>query len=388
MRGKTALQQQDVSLPEIKEGYSYVYQLLDPMTCEPFYIGLTRHPKDRLRQHAASARGGCKKPVYERWRSIRQRSGGRPPVMRVIEGPILDDVSDRPAEKAEMEWEDGHRVAGIRLMNSAPCGAGRRGKTWTQDGVEDAIRRLVEDLDLGTTYPTRKQFCENGLGGLSFCVARSFGGHRSLAKRLNLKMRTEERGRWDMAAAELAVKELVAKLNLGSQYPTCAQFVENEMKTLYNVIWRCLGGHRHLSQRLNLAMTNRSWELQDAEDAVRQLVTDLDLDSAYPTQAQFFENGLGGLENTILRRFGGHSAFARRLGLHGRRRATWDRESAEAAVLQLSAQLCLDAGCYPTFTQFKENGMSGLYQAIQTSLGGHRSFSEGLGLVRKRKTPN
>jgi len=116
------LTQKDSPLPTGKDGLSYVYQLVDPLTSLPRYIGVSNTPKNRLKLHRKAAEDGATTAVYEWWRQVLQRTGGHPPVMRTIDGPIHDD---RIAEEREGAWEAIHRTAGIDLVNSAPCGSRR-----------------------------------------------------------------------------------------------------------------------------------------------------------------------------------------------------------------------------------------------------------------------
>ena len=371
------LRQTDAPLPSLKRGSSYVYQLLDPLNGDPKYIGLALNPRKRLADHRSAARRGESHLVYHWWCAVVKRSCGHHPVMRVIEGPIEDDIFTRPAECAELAWENAHRRVGIELVNAIRCGGGRniRGGFWTPTLARETVLALVAKLGLGSRYPTQVQFIDNDLNGLRDAIARRLGGHRALALELGLEMRRE----WDDESAKETIQKLVKELGLGQRYPSPGQMREKGLSGLVAYIKRLPGGHREFSEQMGLLMTHR-WNEARAEQEVRELVRALKLGARFPTENQFREAGLVGLYTYIYKFCGGPRTLAEKMGLQMRRE--WSRQKAVEAVMALVSELFLEAQ-YPTVDQFHEYGLSGLYNYIRDRMEGHREFAESLSLRRK-----
>jgi len=305
--------------------------------------------------------------------------------MRVLEGPLRDHAQSELAERVESIWADAHRKANIELLNGISCGARRSlgGRKWSVQAAEREVLGLVADLSLGTTYPTRRQFQDGGLGGLISAIDQQFGGHRAFADRLGLSM---VRRIWPRPVAEQTVLELIAKLNLGSTYPTARQFFENDLYGLHDAITKLFGGQRAFAESLGLTPKRHGkWTPQEARREVLRLVSSLELGSRYPTREQFGQNGLLSLNDSI-RRFGGHEKLAKELGLTMRYQR-WTVNNAPEHVLSLVQKLDLGIA-YPTSPQFNENGLGGLCNAIPKLFGSHQELASSLGLRRVRTSWN
>jgi hypothetical protein len=203
------LRQSDLpALPTPVRGQAFVYRLLDPVTAEPRYVGRTRTPTIRRHGHRTRKRNSR----VANWHR-RLALHGLVPVMQILDGPL---TYARAAEREEA-WRRAHVEAGWELLNAVPCIDGRHeGDTiWTLDAARDAVRALATRLRFGDSYPTRRQFAENGLSGLDTAIERRLGGHRAMAAELGLVMPTPE---WTVQAAERAVRRLVASRGL-TRYP-------------------------------------------------------------------------------------------------------------------------------------------------------------------------
>jgi len=288
------LRQKDVALPKRIHGHSFVYQLLDPITCKPRYIGLTNAPCARLGTYRQKSRSDPRS-VSVWWREMMERTGGHPPVMRIIQGPIEDDVDARPSEQAEAYWERVHRDAGIVLLNDVACGGGRPlgGGFWTLEMAKEEVKKLNADLNLGQCYPMGKQFDDNGLGGLHAFIVNLPGGHRDFAAKMGLEMAGGKA--WDEQGAFDAVVAMNSDRGFGKFYPTMAQFDEAGLGGLYSVIPVRFGGHRAFAAKLGLEMKNHErWSETKARKAVLNLTANLGLGRGYPIEKQFVEGGLRG----------------------------------------------------------------------------------------------
>lgn len=229
------LRQTDVAgLPSPIPGHSYVYQLLDPVTREPRYVGRTRTPAIRRRGHRTRRPG--KRSAVNEWHRRLSFHGLRA-VMRILEGPV--PYSD--AARREEAWRQAHLQAGCELLNAVPCvdglHEGREGWTW-QEALSE-VRALVTRLGVGINYPTRRQFADNGLSGLDSTIERRLGGHRRVAAKLGLAMPRPE---WSPRSAERAVRRLAATLEL-ARYPTPAEFEDAGQSGLFQAIAIRFGGH-------------------------------------------------------------------------------------------------------------------------------------------------
>jgi hypothetical protein len=300
VKGITAIAQRDCILPLRIRGNSYVYQLVDPITGGPQYVGISNDPRRRLSAHAKAADQQISQRVYDWWRDVLKRSGGWPPVMRIIEGPIRDDAITQPTEHAEVAWLLAHDKAGIKLVNSAPGGRTRslKEKVWTFFSARDEVLSLVGILGLGCEYPTQAQFLENDLSGLYSSIAKRFGGQRHFAKKLGLSFSRREN--WNVRTARTAVNGLVLSLDLGSTYPTYAQFKEGDLEGLWQTIHNKFGGHQLFADQLNFRIKRcPRWGAVLARDEVLSLVRLCNLGNTYPSYAQFLEHGRSGLYKYI-----------------------------------------------------------------------------------------
>jgi hypothetical protein len=347
-------------------GHGFVYRLLDPVTAEPRYVGRTRTPA--IRRHGHRSRRSNRRSRVATWHR-RLALHGLVPVMQILEGP----VTYARAAIREEAWRRAHVAAGFDLLNAVPCVDGRHeGDTiWTFETACDKVRALESHLRLGGSYPTRRQFADNGLSGLDTAIERRLGGHRAIAAALGLVMPTPA---WTLAAAERAVCRLVATHGL-KRYPTPKEFADADQGGLFHAITTNFGGHKAFARRLGLPSARNEWTSGRVDAAILGLVAELGGAPRYPTDREMRRHGPPGLDNAA-RRFGGNRARAARLGLFLRPR--WDPDTAAAAVRDLVERLSLDS--YPTRRQFVEARVSGLYRAIANRLGGHQAMAARLGL--------
>jgi hypothetical protein len=359
------LRQSDLrALPAPVRGEAFVYRLLDPLTAEPRYVGRTRTPTIRRHGH----RSRRKSSQVAQWHR-RLALHGLVPVMQILEGPL----PYAEAARREEAWRGAHVEAGSELLNAVPCVDGRHeGDTiWTPGAARGAVRALTIELRLGGSYPTRRQFAENGLSGLDTAIERRLGGHRALAAALGLVMPTPE---WTIEAAEGATRRLVASRGL-TRYPTPKEFGDAGQSGLFHAITTHFGGHKAFARRLGLTSPRNEWTSGKVDAVIVDLVAKLNREPRYPTAHEMRRYGPSGLEYAA-RSFGGNRARAARLGLSLRPR--WDQETAATAVSALVERLALDG--YPTPQQFREAHATGLYRAIAKRLGGHAAMAEFLGL--------
>jgi hypothetical protein len=361
------LRQSDLpALPAPVPGHGFIYRLLDPITAEPRYVGRSRTPAIRRHGHR-SRRSKMKSPVTAWHRRLALH--GLIPVMQILEGP----VSYAQAAMREEAWRRAHVAAGSELLNAVPCVDGRHDgdAIWTAETAREEVRALASRLQLGGAYPTRRQFADSGLNGLDTAIERRLGGHRAIAAALGLVMPTPE---WTLAAAERAVRELVATHGL-RRYPTPKEFGDADQTGLFHAISTHFGGYKAFARRLNVTSPRNEWTSDRVDAAILSLVAELGGAPRYPTDREMRRHGPSGLDRAA-RRFGGNRARAARLGLFMRPR--WDPETAAAAVRDLVERLSLDS--YPTQRQFVEARASGLYRAIAHRLGGHQAMAARLGL--------
>jgi hypothetical protein len=179
---------------------------------------------------------------------------------------------------------------------------------------------------------------------------------------------------WTLPAAERAVRSLVAAYGL-RRYPTPKEFTDAGQSGLFHAITTRFGGHKAFARRLGLSSARNEWTSDRVDAAILKLVAGLGGTRRYPTDREVRRHGPPGLQNAA-RRFGGNRARAARLGLFLRPR--WDPDSAATAVRELVERLSLDS--YPTQRHFVEGRASGLYRAIANRLGGHQAMASRLGL--------
>jgi hypothetical protein len=364
------LRQSDVpTLPAPVPGCSFVYQLLDPITGEPRYVGRTRTPAIRRQGHRD--RRSDKRSAVNEWHRRLALQGLRP-VMRILDGPL----PYREAARREETWRRAHLAAGFELLNAVPCVDGRHegDAIWSERAALDEVRALARRLGLGGSYPTRRQFAESGLSGLESAVERRLGGHRTIAAQLGLAMPTPE---WMLASAEHAVRKLVATLAL-ERYPTAKEFTDSGESGLFQAITTRFGGHKAFARRLGLANPRSAWTGRSVDIAIDSVAAEVSSGVRYPTDQEMRQHGPPGLSGAA-RRFGGNRARAARLGLRMTRQS-WAPETAATAVLALVDALSLDR--YPTEKQFRDAGKSGLYCAIAGHPGGHGAMAARLQLSR------
>jgi hypothetical protein len=238
------LRQGDVpTLPPPVPGCSFVYQLLDPITGEPQYVGRTRTPAIRRRGHRDGR--SDKRSAVNEWHRRLALHGLRP-VMRILDGPL----PYREAARREETWRRAHLAAGFELLNAVPCVDGRHegDAIWSERAALREVRALARRLGLAS-YPTRRQFADSGLSGLDSAIERRLGGHRTIAAQLGLAMPTPE---WTLPSAEHAVRKLVATLAL-ERYPTAKEFTAADESGLFQAITTRFGGHKAFARRLGPA---------------------------------------------------------------------------------------------------------------------------------------
>jgi hypothetical protein len=182
---------------------------------------------------------------------------------------------------------------------------------------------------------------------------------------------------WTRPSAERAVRELVVTLRL-ARYPTPKEFTDAGQSGLFQAITTRFGGHKAFAQRLGLPSPRNDWTGETVDDAIRSVASEIARGTRYPTDREMRQHGPPGLSDAA-RRFGGNRARAARLGLR-MSRESWTPDTAAVAVLSVVDELSLDH--YPTRRQFYIVGMSGLYCAIADCLGGHRAMAARLALPR------
>ena len=116
-------------------------------------------------------------------------------------------------------------------------------------------------------------------------------------------------------------------------------------------------------------MPTPAWTLSSAEHAARKLVATLALER-YPTANEFTDAGESGLFQAITTRFGGHKAFARRLGLASPR-SDWTSRSVDIAIGAVAAEVSPRMR-YPTDHEMRQHGPPGLSGAARR-FGGNRA---------------
>lgn len=97
-----------------------IYELLDPDTLVPRYVGQSRNAKKRFSWHLSAAKRNEKGRVYN-WIRLLQRRGAKP-VLRVLEY-----CSQDAADANEEAWVSTRRLEGCDLTNCTDGGGGIRG---------------------------------------------------------------------------------------------------------------------------------------------------------------------------------------------------------------------------------------------------------------------
>ncbi len=100
----------------------YVYELVDPLTNEPRYIGITNNTKARYSQHLALRDGNIEKNSWVR----RLAKQGVKPIMRILE---TAPTKEQAAAK-ERHWINSYLKAGISLTNIRNSGDERPSLTF------------------------------------------------------------------------------------------------------------------------------------------------------------------------------------------------------------------------------------------------------------------
>lgn len=178
--------------------------------------------------------------------------------------------------------------------------------------LQEAVRALVEQLAL-SRYPTQREFNEHGLGGVYQAIDRIDGGHGGVARRLGLK-RFTSKGRWSEREARYAVVTDLAELLGIDRYPTRREFLEAGLNGAYQAIGKYPGGHDACARTLGMRRLRVvPYTEKNLIESVQSLVARLGL-HRYPSQREFNENHLSGVESAI-RKGAGHAAFAQKLGL-------------------------------------------------------------------------
>jgi len=381
------LRQSDAPLPHSVLDHVFIYRLLDPRTGAPCYIGYTKQPRVRLIQHRKDSKQmkSAHLPVYTWWRVVTARKESVEPIMQVITEPI--HVSKGP--DAEVMWAKRHREEGWNLLNARGCGGGcGNGSHWTEQKMKQAIIELARELHLKGSYPTYKQFLDNGHAALYRIVKGSSGGHPSMAKKLKMtRPGRTKRMPWTIASAKAEIIALNERLHLGECYPAASQFRNNGLSGLYIAISKWPGGHDGMATNLGLRTQrlHRAWNRQGAEEELFSLIAELGLEKdLYPTPEQFYDHGRRGLYQVISLRFGGHRQMASELGLEMQKRR-WSLREAKMEVTKLVNDLGLGP-TYPMRKDFHDRGLTGLYSAIGHRLGGHEKFASELHLRGPKRT--
>jgi hypothetical protein len=129
-------------------------------------------------------------------------------------------------------------------------------EAWTRERAESAIRAVVDELHLGTLYPSSAQMKAAGLRGLEAAIGTRFGGRRSLATQMGLRIPTRHHSvKWTEEAATQRTRDLAMSLGLPDRYPTMREFNAAGLGGLAVAIRCRLGGHAHLAARAGLKRT-------------------------------------------------------------------------------------------------------------------------------------
>ena len=356
------------SLPGRISGHRYIYELVDPRTDQPSYVGLTVDPDERLWNHRWVSGSGSR--ALREWRD-KLAAAGQQIGMRILAGPVPDDE----AGACEQEWIEHYRAAGVPLLNARRGGSlGTVSVVWTPTVSEDAIAAYARAQGL-TRYPTPAELIAHGLS-TAYNVVRANGGHDVLSRQLGLPRSLRD---WsDRDAVERAVLGLVETLGI-ARYPTAQEFAEGGLDGAWRAIRRFPGGHLEVAERLGLQFVDRYWSDDALVQAVRELARTLGV-GRYPTVREFQSNGLYGPYQTIAHRRGGHEHFSALVGLPRVMPRQWRADELRREVRRLARDLGTKR--YPTQKQFIAHGLGGVYQAIDRQPGGHVKFAADCAMPR------
>jgi len=362
--------------PAVDGQWRYIYELVDPMTHQSRYVGLTNRPKNRLSEYLAYKHCRSISKNLDRWLSNLESQGSLAPIMLILEDP---PVPRDEAGAAEQSWIERRRSAGCELLNVRRGGSlGSKRFIWTDEKCDQAVMKLVRKRADGK-YPSYRDFRGAGLFAAYRHITRRPNGHRALADHLGLKMISDDFNDWsEDGALEAAVRQLVAKLGL-DRYPTPREFYENGLAGGQTAIATRYGSHRQFAHKLGLSlMVENDWSKEEnVEQAVRSLVAQLGLDH-YPTSGECAANGIHNAYKAVAERYGGHVLFAQKLALPIITRSWSDEEHLKETVMELIAQLEIER--YPTAKEFYEADLRGAYNAIRKMPGKHPAFARSLGV--------
>jgi hypothetical protein len=354
------LRQGDVpTLPPPVPGCSFVYQLLDPITGEPQYVGRTRTPAIRRRGHRDGR--SDKRSAVNEWHRRLALHGLRP-VMRILDGPL----PYREAARREETWRRAHLAAGFELLNAVPCVDGRHegDAIWSERAAQrgPSARQATGPRLLPHSKAVRRQRTQ-----------RARQRYRAPARRTQ----DDRSPAWtrDAHTGVDAPERRTRRAEAGRD--ACPRALSDSQGVHGCRRVRSVpGDHDPIRRTQGVRATARAsprsdWTSRSVDFAIGAVAAQVSSGTRYPTDREMRQHGPPGLPGAASR-FGGNRARAARLGLRMTRHR-WDPETAAAAVLDLVRALSLDR--YPTEKQFRDARTSGLYCAIANHLGGHAAMA-------------
>lgn len=130
-------------LKKAKEGHTFIYELIDPISLKPNYIGYSKNPRVRYGEHLNKIQTREEKYTKKRkWIDALKEVGHLPLIN------ILDEVEEKDWRFWESFWEDLYKSWGFELKNTVKCGYGP-GKFKREPKTPEERKRHSEILKEG-----------------------------------------------------------------------------------------------------------------------------------------------------------------------------------------------------------------------------------------------
>lgn len=343
-------------------------------------LGLEKSIYTRLGGHEEMAKEtNLKYEPYYKWKTYEQRKEGVLDLIKYLK------MTDYPEQKQFLENRKGGLYKAIYAAEGHKQMCEDLGFIWKrsdwsdEDAQVNAIKKIVSDLNLNS-YPTQKQFNEEGKGGLYNYLSKN-KLHKQRAKDVGVFIDNKYLSKWETKEKRIAgVKSLMNKLKLKDRYPVQNEFHNNGFGGLYNSI-RKSEGHYLLAKELGFKHRKTDWSKEDCLAGVKELMEKLSI-SVYPTQKQFKENNMEALLAAIDR----SKDFDRKdiiesLGLEYKAPVVWPTDL--KSQVKIVSELINDLGLkeYPKKKQFAENGLAAFYQKVNKTPWKHAGIKKELNLI-------
>lgn len=194
---------------------TFIYELIDPRTNDPYYIGKSNNPKVRLNTHIKRAQNNLSYVYKENWiRSLLKE--GLKPIMNII-----DEVSFEEWEFWEKYYISLYKSFGFNLTNTTEGGEGGNSKNQSKDTIKKRIETRKNNNKPWISEEQKEKIRVKMMGNKNM-----LGKYHSLESKIKMSIKHKEN-----ITSEF--KEKMRIINLGNKNrkgKKCSEETKNKLR--------------------------------------------------------------------------------------------------------------------------------------------------------------